>query len=72
MAVVSSRTVKGELMPSVREQAPADVAEPLEYVEIRPGVVLKLNAADKRRLLGDADQAPAEEPPATPRRKGGT
>ena len=33
-------------MPAVRE--PSDGPEPLEIVEVRPGVRLKLNAADKK------------------------
>lgn len=36
-------------MPPVRE--PGDAPEGLEIVEVRPGVRLKLNAADKKAIL---------------------
>lgn len=37
-------------MPSVREEDTNEVPEKLEVVEVRPGVRLKLNAADRKAL----------------------
>ena len=45
-------------MPAVRE--PGDAPEGLEIVEVRPGVRLKLNAADKKAILA-AQAAEAEQ-----------
>lgn len=45
-------------MPAVRE--PSDGPTPLEVVEVRPGVRLKLNATDKKAVLA-AQSAAAEQ-----------